>query len=63
MKAFGEKSWSLRNRWNLAYEVSENAYMLLYWEKNESSIDKVDDNCISEELRKDIQNDMSIEQQ
>jgi len=61
VKAFGEKG-SLKNRKNQAYEVGENAYMLLYRERNETNINVVPDECIGEVLRKEIEHDYNSEQ-
>ena len=42
--------------------MGENAYMLLYRERNETNINVVPDECIGEVLRKDIEHDYNSEQ-
>lgn len=61
VKAFGQKSKSNKNRRSLAYESGENAYMLIYRERNEGNVNRVGDELINQDLRQDIELDFDLE--
>jgi hypothetical protein len=60
VKAYGVKPQARKSRFSQA-EPSENAYMLMYRAKNETNLNIIPDECISEYLRKEVESDYLLD--